>query len=316
MRAQSTREPVVLLIDDLHCSDADSERFVDRLVEAMADTPTLLIVNFRPGYRVPWMERAAGSPARGYRELALAPPDAASVRALLRALLGEDASFGELPRLVHEQTRGNPFFIEEVVRWLVEQGALVSAAAGPVTAGDAAAQPAGPPPYVLVRPVTEIRIPATVHAVIAARVDRLAEREKQMLQAAAVIGKTFAIPVLERVLRLGAGELAAALDALRHAGLIDGDPLAPERAHAFRHPLVQEVAYQAQLVDQRARLHVAAARALEELHADTLGQHAALIAHHYDAANYRYEAARWRRRALLQVTHIQVPRRAPKARPE
>jgi len=229
--------------------------------------------------------------------------------------LRDHVCLGDLPELIRERTGGNPFFLEEVVRSLVEQGALVPSATGPAPAGDSRGAPAGPPPYVLARPVTEVHIPATVHGVIAARVDRLAERQKQVLQAAAVVGKTFAAPVLERVLPLPAGELAAALDALRHARLIEGDVLALEPVLAFLHPLVQEVAYQAQLADQRARLHVAVAHALEELHADALGRHAGLISHHYRAANYRYEAARWRRRSLLQVTQIQVPRRDRKARP-
>jgi class 3 adenylate cyclase len=306
VRAHGERQPLALLIDDLHWIDAESERFVERLVDGVAGTPTLLIVNFRPEYRAAWMDQLADTPGRAFRQLALAPPDAPAVRALLRELLGDHPSLGTLPQLVHERTGGNPFFIEEVVRSLIEQGILTRVEPSDTDASEAL-RPA--PPYALARAVTEIQIPATVQAIVGARIDRLNEAEKQALQAAAVIGKTFAAAVLERALGVAGDELAGALEVLRRAALIDGDPLAPERAHTFRHPLVQEVAYQSQLVEQRGRRHVAVARALEELHADTLGQHAALIAHHYEAAHYRYAAARWRRRALLNVTQIQVPRR-------
>jgi class 3 adenylate cyclase len=311
VRARTTHEPVVVLIDDLQWSDAESEHFVDCLVEAVVDTPTLLVVNFRSDYRAPWMGRAAASSAVAYRQLPLAPPDPAAVRALLGALLGEHPSLGELPERILERTEGNPFFIEELVRALVEEGALTSAASGPGPGDSAGARMA--PPYALVKPVRDIQIPATVQAVIAARVDRLGDRDKQVLQAAAVVGKTFERPILERILPLSAEELTASLDLLRHAALIEGDPLAFERGYAFRHPLVQEVQYHTQLADRRARLHAAVARALEEWHADALGQHAALIAHHYEAASYRSAAARWRRRAMLRVTHIQIPRRPPKS---
>ena len=310
VRAHSERAPLALLIDDLHWVDAESERFVERLVDGVADTPTLLIVNFRPEYRAGWMERLAVATGPGYRRLDLAPPDGPAVRVLLRELLGDHPSLGALPQLVHERTGGNPFFIEEVVRSLIEQRILARAEPPGGDVPDRVDEPRrSGPPYALARPVTEIHIPATVQAIVGARIDRLAEGEKHALQAAAVIGKSFSAPILERALGMTAEELAGALEVLRRAALIDGDPLAPERAHTFRHPLVQEVAYQSQLVEQRARRHVAVAHALEELHADTLGQHAALIAHHYEAAHYRYAAARWRRRALLNVTQIQVPRR-------
>ena len=310
VRAHSERAPLALLIDDLHWVDAESERFVERLVDGVAGMPTLLIVNFRPEYRAGWMERLAVATGGGYRRLDLAPPDGPAVRALLRELLGDHPSLGALPQLVHERTGGNPFFIEEVVRSLIEQRILARAEPPGGDVPDRVDDPRRPgPPYALARPVTEIHIPATVQAIVGARIDRLAEGEKHALQAAAVIGKSFSAPILERALGMTAEELAGALEVLRRAALIDGDPLAPERAHTFRHPLVQEVAYQSQLVEQRARRHVAVAHALEELHADTLGQHAALIAHHYEAAHYRYAAARWRRRALLNVTQIQVPRR-------
>src|SRR2546422_6762240 len=149
-------------------------------------------------------------------------------------------------------------------------------------------------------------LPARVQAVLAGRIDRLPEREKHVLQTAAVLGKDFPEPVLREVAALPEAELALALRELVSAEFLHATALHPEAEYAFEHPLTQEVAYHSQLGDERARLHAAVAAALQELRAERLGEYASLIAHHCEAAGRRFDAARWRRRAALQVASIHV----------
>jgi adenylate cyclase len=281
-RARSQRgEPLVLLIEDLHWLDAASEQFLESIVEAVSGAPTLLLVNFRPEYHAGWMQKS------WYQQLPLLPLGAEATAELLRDLLGSDPALVPLAALVRERTGGNPFFIEEVVQSLVDQGVLVR----------------GGPAPVLTRAVTEIQIPSTVQAVLAARIDRLAEREKRVLQTAAVVGKRFTDSLLRRVLGADGGaplptaELAAALRALTQAEFLHEQALYPEVEYAFKHPLTREVAYGTQLAARRAPVHAALARALENLDAQRLGERAALLAHHWDAAGDAAQGARWHRRA-------------------
>jgi adenylate cyclase len=180
-------------------------------------------------------------------------------------------------------TGGNPFFLEEGVRSLVGAGYLEGS----------------PGTYRLARPVDELAIPTTVQAVLAARIDRLAEREKQVLQTASVIGKHFAEPLLERVAELPERDLQGALRALIGAEFLYEEALYPDAEYAFAHPLTQEVAYGSQLGERRRRIHTAVARALEERDAEKIDEHAALLAHHWEAAGEPLLGARWHRRAAV-----------------
>jgi len=171
-------------------------------------------------------------------------------------------------------------------------------------------------------PISEIRLPATVQSVVAARIDSLPEPAKLVLQTAAVIGKRFSEPVLRHALVAGEALaehspaaaadrdaiLAKALRTLKAADLIHAEPPDNRAEYAFKHPLTQEVAYASQLQETRARKHEAVARALETVHADRLGEYATLLAHHWEAADKRYETQLWRRRAMLRVTNIQTRR--------
>ncbi|MFI5394350.1 MAG: AAA family ATPase [Candidatus Binatia bacterium] len=284
IHAHSQHEPVVMLIEDLHWIDAASEMFLERLAESVAGTRTLLLVNFRPEYHAGWMQKSY------YQQLPLLPLGPEAITELLHDLLGADTSMTHLKQLIHERTGGNPFFIEEVVRALFDQGVLAREAGGGATAH-----------VVLARPVDEIQIPSTVQAVLAARIDRLAEREKQVLQTAAVIGKAFAEPVLRRMAELPEPELAAALRDLVAAEFLDERALYPEAEYAFRHPLTQEMAYKSQLGERRMGVHAAAARVIAEIYAGKLDERAALLAHHWEAAGDALEAARWSRRAAEWV---------------
>jgi adenylate cyclase len=196
-------------------------------------------------------------------------------------LLGSDPSLAGLAARLGERTGGNPFFLEETVLSLAESGALAGA----------------PGSYRLARPLEEIAVPATVHVVLAARIDRLPEREKSLLQTASVIGRELPEGLLRDVADLPEGDLAEALRALVRREFPYEAALHPELEYAFKHPLTQEVAYQSQLGDRRARVHAAVARALEAMDAAGTGERAALLAHHYEAAGEALPAARWHDRA-------------------
>jgi adenylate cyclase len=263
------------LLEDLHWFDAASDAMLAALEELSPHTPTFWLTTFRPGYRAPWME----SP--DYRELALQPLGAEALGELLRDLLGSDPSIVPLAERLPDRTGGNPFFIEEVVQALVEAGSLVG------TRGA----------YRLVRPVEDLAIPPTVQAVLAARIDRLPEREKAVLQTAAVVGREVPHAVLRRISDLPEAEIAASVPALIAAEFLFEAALSPEVEYSFKHALTQEVAYHSQLAERRGRIHGAVARAIEGLYPDRLEERAALLAHHWEGAREPLLAARWHERA-------------------
>lgn len=263
--------PGINVLEDAHWFDPGTELFVTQFVEAIQGSHTLAILNFRPEYSAPWMRKSY------YRQISLAPLGAEAIKALLAELLGEHPSLNGLPDLIQERTAGNPFFIEEVVRALVESGNLDG------KRGD----------YRLVRPVDDAAVPPTVNTILAARIDRLSEREKSLLQSASVIGREFSEPVLARAAALSDGELEPALRALIAAEFLYEQELYPEAVYAFKHPLTQEVAYNSQLGERRAAVHRRVAEALQELYPDKLDERAALLAQHWEAAGDRLAAARW-----------------------
>jgi predicted ATPase/class 3 adenylate cyclase len=281
VQARSEREPTVLLLDDLHWIDPGSDAFLAHSIEAAAQTRTLWLVNFRPEYHADWMSKSF------YQQLPLRPLGAEEIAALLSDLLGNDPSVAALPVHIQDRTGGNPFFIEEIVQSLVENGSLEgSRGAYRLTTSDDA-----------------LELPATVQNVLAARLDRLPEREKRLLQTASVIGKEFSGGLLESVVAgsgrhaLGDAERADALEALARAEFIFESALYPEVEYAFKHPLTQEVAYLSQLATRRTELHASVARGIEELHSDKLDERAALLAYHWEQAGEALTAARWYVRA-------------------
>lgn len=273
IHARSRREPSVHLLEDLHWFDEVSEAYLENNVEAAQGTRTLILTTFRPGFHAHWMERS------GYRQVALVPLGDAAADELLRDLLGAEPSLDGLAERIRERTAGNPFFIEEVVQTLAESGALE---------GERGV-------YRLAREIDDIAIPSSVQAVLEARIDRLGEAEKTVLQTASVIGREFSEPVLRRV--MDEEELSGALAALVDAELIYEQALYPDVEYAFKHPLTHEVAYASQLGERRALTHAAVARALTELPGGEDGEQAALLAHHWQEAGEPLRAASAYRRA-------------------
>src|SRR6185436_12981387 len=215
-----------------------------------------------------------------YQQLPLAPLGADAIRELLAALLGNDPSTAGLAAAIHARTAGNPFFTEEVVQTLIESGKLQG----------------GKGAYRLVTPVEKLEVPSSVHALLAARIDRLAERDKDVLQTAAVIGREFDEPTLAAVVERDAPQLREALQTLKDAEFVYEQALFPVAEYLFKHPLTQEVALASQLQEKRRRLHAAVARVIEAAHAGDLDQQSALLAHHWEQAADLAQAVRWHRR--------------------
>jgi class 3 adenylate cyclase/tetratricopeptide (TPR) repeat protein len=276
---RSGQGDTITLLEDLHWIDRGSEAFLAQWVEAVGGARRLLVLNFRPEYHADWMQKSYS------RQLALAPLGPEAIRELLDHLLGGDASVSGLAAKIHAETAGNPFFTEEVVQSLIESGHLAGT----------------PGAYRLVRPLDTIRVPPTVQALLASRIDRLGAREKRVLETAAVIGKEFAEPILAAVAELPPEQLAESVAKLTAAEFVYEQELFPFAVYAFKHPLTQEVALGSQLHERRRRTHAAVARALEEAHSGRLDEQAALIAYHCEEAGNALDAARWHARAAQWI---------------
>jgi tetratricopeptide (TPR) repeat protein len=272
-------DPLVLLIEDLHWIDEGSAVLLEQVISSVPGTRLLALVNSRPGYSAPWM---AGE---SYEEIRLVPLGAPEIREMLAELLGSDPSVSALADLIAERAGGNPFFVEEGVHNLVAGGHLEGSRSS----------------YRLVTPLDELAIPPTVQAILAARIDRLAERDKRVLQTASVIGRDVPLPVLRAVTGLPDADLAGALRSLVDGEFLYERSLYPEPEYAFRHPLTQEVAYDSQLRNRSTALHAAVARAYEELHAGRSDGTAALLAHHWELGGDPIRAAHWGSRAAQRI---------------
>ena len=277
-RSVHTRDvdgPVVTLIEDLHWLDGASEAWLAEWVSALAGSSNLLVVNFRPEYRAAWMQQP------WYRALPLKPLGREAIRELLEDLIGDRNIVDALIDPIFARTAGNPFFAEEVVLGLFESGHLEGRRGS----------------YRLVASLDRIEVPDNVHALLAARIDHLAEGDKRVLQTAAVLGKVFEERILSVVSEIDSAELAPALQRLKAADFLYEESLYPDVLYAFKHPLTQEVALTTQLRQRRREVHALAARALTEARSDELDESAGLIAHHWEQAGESIEAARWHERA-------------------
>ena len=268
-------EGMIVLLEDLHWLDGPSKQFFEQYVESYPGTRTLVLANFRPEFHAPWMRHSY------YRQIPLAPLGPEAVREMISQVVGTDPSLAGLADHVIACTGGNPFFVEEAVRMLVDEGALEGA----------------PGRYRLVRRLEQLSVPATVKALLASRIDRLDGRDKQVLQTASVVGITFSDAVLARVTQRSEDDLASALQTLCASEFLIDEAPDPLPQYRFWHPLTQEVAYGSLLRERRAQIHARVARALIELEPERLNERSALIANHFEAAGEMLEAARWNTRA-------------------
>ncbi|MGH7822269.1 MAG: ATP-binding protein, partial [Candidatus Binatia bacterium] len=266
MLAGAARRPLVVLIEDLHWIDQPSEESLQYVADAVATSRVLLIATYRPGYRNPLGERSYST------RLALQPLSPQEAAAMTGGMLETRDFPVEIRELVAKKAEGNPFFVEEVTKSLLEMGALRRSDRG----------------YELSRELSEIVIPDTIQGVIMARIDRLGEDPKRAIQIASVIGREFAVRLLERVSDRGE-HVRRLVGDLRALELIYEKSGLPEIAYMFKHALTHDVAYQSLLVQRRKELHRMIGRAVEELYADRLAEYWEVLAHHY------YEGEEWSR---------------------
>ena len=255
---ESRVQPLLLVFEDMHWVDAESQVVVDGLVEGLPTASVLLAVNYRPEYRHGWAGKTY------YRQLRIDPLAPQSADELLQALIGDEISIQPLKSILIERTEGNPLFLEESVRTLVEAGVIVGE----------------PGAFRLARLPDMLQMPVTVHAILAARIDRLPPELKRLLQAAAVVGKDVPVRFLETISEMANDELRHALSELRSAEFLYEASLFPDLEYTFKHALTHEVAYGGLLQERRRALHAALMGALERLHEDRLTEHVEVLAHH------------------------------------
>jgi class 3 adenylate cyclase/tetratricopeptide (TPR) repeat protein len=255
---ESQVQPLLVVFEDLHWIDSETQALLDGLVESLPAARLLLLVNYRPEYQHLWGGRTS------YTQLRLDPLPPEGAEELLGALLGPDPGLEPLKRVLIARTEGNPFFLEESVRTLVETGAL---------SGERGA-------YRLARPLPAIQVPATVQAVLAARIDRLPPGDKALLQMAAAVGKDVPLALLQAIAEPAEDELHAAIGRLQAAEFLYEAGLFPDLEYTFKHALTHEVTYGSLLQERRRTLHRQIVETLERLYPERLAEHVDHLAHH------------------------------------
>jgi tetratricopeptide (TPR) repeat protein len=262
-------------VENLHWIDTETQAFLDSLVESLPTARTFLVLTYRPGYHHRWSSKTY------YTQLRLDPLSPRSAETLLRDLLGQDAGLEPLQRCLIDRTEGNPFFLEESVRTLVEARALVGT----------------PGAYRLVQAVESLQVPATVQAVLAARIDRLPQEEKRLLQVASVIGKDVPLTLLQAIAELPVEVLHRGLAHLQAVEFLYETSLFAEAAYTFKHALTHEVAYGSLLQERRRALHTRIVETLEALAAERLAEEVDRLAYHALRGEVWDKACRYGRQA-------------------
>jgi class 3 adenylate cyclase/tetratricopeptide (TPR) repeat protein len=255
---EGQEQPLLLVFEDLHWIDSETQALLNSLVESLPTARLLLLVNYRPEYQHSWGSKTY------YTQLRLDPLPPVRAEEFLQALLGDDTSLQPLTPLLIARTEGNPFFLEESVRTLVETGVLV---------GEHGA-------YRLAQALPTVQVPATVQAVLAARIDRLLPEEKRLLQTAAVIGTEVSLPLLQAIAEVPDDAVQRGLTHLQAAEFLYETRLFPEREYTFKHALTHEVAYNGLLQERRRGLHARIVEVLERLAPDRLAEQVERLAHH------------------------------------
>ena len=258
----SEERPLVVFIEDIHWMDKISEEFFNFFTHSIHGLPIMMLAAYRPEAEPPWTKSAH------YRQLGLEMLSTRSSVKLVRNILGDLELDPNLEEKIVVKTGGNPFFVEEMVRELLERGDVVQE-------GDR---------YVSRQPIDQLDIPSSVQGVLAARMDRLSEDLKRTMQVASVIGRDFAYKILRSIMELG-DDLRTHLTNLVGIEVLYEKALYPELEYIFKHALTQEVAYESLLKQRRREIHGRIARTIEELYADRLEQHYELLAHHYELSD-------------------------------
>jgi class 3 adenylate cyclase/tetratricopeptide (TPR) repeat protein len=272
---ESSVKPVVAVCEDLHWNDSLTRGLLNELAGRAKHARLLLLVSCRPEYQDEWRNWP------NYRQLRLEPLASEGVAEFLEALLGSDPSLPVLKSFLGQRASGNPFFIEEIVRGLAGNGVIEGARGS----------------YRLVRPFSTVKVPATVHAVLAARIDARPAAEKRLLQQAAVIGQDVPFGLLHAICGLPEGELRALLDKLEAAEFVYRTEIFPDLQYTFKHALTHEVAYSGVLHERRRDIHARVVDALEKLDADRAGEQVERLAHHAVRGELREKAVHYLRQA-------------------
>ncbi len=281
--------PVILVVEDLHWIDVESQAVLDAIAEGLGAARLLLFATYRPEYRHEWS-------SRGYYSLIRADPlEAEAADELLRSLLGSSEELESLRRRLIERTEGTPLFIEETVRMLVETGVLISE----------------PNRYRLTRSLDEVEIPQSVQAVLAARVDRLPTEARRLLQVASVIGKNIPLILLRAVANIPENRLRQQLTELHAFEFLYEVTLPSGMEYTFKHALTHDVTYDGMLLTHRRAMHARVMRAIEETYPDRLEEFTERLAGHalkgeawQEAVDYSYKAGqranvRWAHREAI-----------------
>jgi class 3 adenylate cyclase/tetratricopeptide (TPR) repeat protein len=274
---ESQVQPLLVVFEDLHWIDGETQALLGSLVDSLGSARLLLLVNYRPEYQHGWASKAA------YSQMRLDALPAESAGELLEALLGDDPGLAPLKQLLVK--RGNPFFLEETVRTLVETKALDGSRGR----------------YRLTQPLQALQVPPTVQTILAARIDRLSAEDKRLLQTASVVGKDVPFALLQAIAELSDDALRGGLDRLRAAEFLHETGLFPDLEYAFKHALTHEVTYGTLLQERRRILHGALVGAIERLHADRLGEQTERLAHHAVRGERWDKAAAYLRQAGLRA---------------
>ena len=272
---ESQVQPLLLIFEDLHWIDAETQALLDGFIESLPTARILLLVNYRPEYQHSWGSKTY------YTQLRIDPLPPESADVLLTALLGGDPSLEPLKRVLITRTEGNPFFLEESVRTLVETQGLI---------GERGA-------YRLGRAPEAVQIPATAQAILAARIDRLPPENKRLLQAASVIGKDVSFALLQAIAEGSEDSLRQGLTHLQAAEFLYEASLFPDLEYTFKHALTHEVAYGSLLHERRRDVHTRIAEAIETRYADRLNEHVEQLAHHALKGERWEQAVRYLRQA-------------------
>jgi class 3 adenylate cyclase/predicted ATPase len=274
---ESLNQPLILIFEDLHWIDSETQNLLNLLVDSIGTARVLLLVNYRPEYRHQWGSRTF------YTQLRLDPLGRDSADEMLRSMLGEEPALDALKRLIVQRTEGNPFFMEETVQVLLDEGALVRNGGLKLT-----------------RPLGELKIPPTVQAILAARIDRLPPAEKDLLQTLAVIGKDFTLDLAKGVTGKTEEQLEPMLAGLRLGEFIYEQPTFGVAEYTFKHALTQEVAYSSVLAERRRATHERTARAIETLYAQQPEDHYGELARHHLLGDDAKKALRYAQLAAEQ----------------
>jgi predicted ATPase len=255
----------------------ETQAFLNLLADSIGTAKILLLVNYRPEYRHEWGHKTY------YTQLRLDPLGKESADEMLSALLGDGAELGALKRPIIEKTEGNPFFMEETVLVLVDQGALVRNGTTKLT-----------------RPLSLLKIPPTVQGILASRIDRLPADAKDLLQTLSSIGREFPMSLIRAVVSRPDEELDRMLNDLQLGEFIYEQPAVGDTEYVFKHALTQEVSYNSVLMERRRVLHDRTGQAIESLYRDRLDDRLADLAHHFGRSGNSAKALEYHERAGLQ----------------